>query len=78
VATEVFKAREGSDVLVLRPPGGGDSLIRVDDGSWDSVSNWGTVTGAELRDAWIRVEDEAEASKLVKDAMSSSTVNPAA
>ena len=75
VVTMVFKARELSDVLVLWPPGGGESLVRVD-GVWGPP--WGTITGAEIADAWILVEDENEASKLIKEAMSTSTVKPAA
>ncbi len=74
VATRVYKLRGLSDVLVLWPPGGGPSLIR-DEGSWAPS---GKITGAEIADAWILVEDENEASKLIKEAMSSSTVKPAA
>ncbi len=64
-------------MLVLRPPGGGDSLRRVEDGSWEPLSEWGTVTVEELNEDWIRVDDDSEASKLAKEATSSSTVSPA-
>ncbi len=75
--TRVYKAREVPLVLVLWPPGGGDSLVR-DEGSWVPVTTLGKITGAELRADWILVEDETEASKLVKEATSSSTDMPAA
>ncbi len=70
----VFKSREGSDVLILWPPGDGLALVRVD-GIWGAPL--GTLTGAELADAWLTVDDKTEASKLVKEAMSSVKDRPA-
>lgn len=74
--TEVFKSREGNDVLVLWPPSG-DSMIRVR-GTWEPLASWGPLSVEELDDGWVEVTDESEASSLVKEATSTgklSTLN---
>lgn len=62
-------------VLVLWPAGG-DSMVRVD-GSWVPAKDWGPITGEDLRDDWSLVRDASEASRLVKEAMSSASDKPA-
>ena len=72
--TEVFKSLKGSDVLIIRPVSEG-SLMRVG-GTWGQAE--GPLSGEELNEGWIPVRDISEASKLVKEATSSSMVSSAA